>query len=310
MKKIIISLLTIIISFSIIINVNAKPNTYERTEENNYGVNKKWKITDRNKNNVLKTPYVNASEKIYDFEDVLTSSEKEELKKLVDKFIETTKMDMVIVIPNFPYSYDKMNEEYAADFYDYNDFGLNLEKYSGVLFLRNTYENDPYFNIYTFGNAQIYFSYNRLESILDDIYPNIKNNNYKDGFSTFINRMINYYKSGIPKEMTDYYVDEMGYLQKERHFHPQWLLYLATSGTITFLIMLILIKKNKMIVKVRTAEEYLEKNSVNINNRKDVFINSHTTSYTVSSSSGGGGGFSSSGGSSGGGHSSGGGRHG
>ena len=74
--------------------------------------------------------------------------------------------------------------------------------------------------------------------------------------------------------------------------------------------MLILIKKNKMVKKQYQAEQYLSKESINITNRKDIFIRSHTTSYTESSSSGSGGGSSSHSGSSGGGHSSGGGRHG
>ncbi len=50
-------------------------------------------------------------------------------------------------------------------------FGLDDEYYSGVLLLRNTYESNPYFNIYTFGEAQLYFTYERLENVLDDIYP-------------------------------------------------------------------------------------------------------------------------------------------
>ncbi|MBR2828508.1 MAG: TPM domain-containing protein [Bacilli bacterium] len=288
----------------------AKPETKNREEIDNYGVNKKWEITDRNKNNVLQTPLVDASEKIYDFEDVLTESEKEELKELVDEFIKKTNMDMAIVISNFSYVSDEENENYAADFYDYNDFGIDLKDYSGVLFLRNTYEVDPYFNIYTFGEAQIMFSYNRLESILDDIFPDIKNKNYKEGLSSFIHQMTSYYEKGIPSEMRDYYIDEMGYLQVDRKFHPSWLIYLIISTIVTAIIMGILIGKNKMVVKVKTAEEYINKNSIDINNRKDVFVSSHTSSYTTSSSSGGGGGFSSSGGSSGGGHSSGGGRHG
>lgn len=288
----------------------AKPETKNREDLENYGVNKKWEITDRNKNNVLQTPLVDASEKIYDFEDVLTESEKDELKELVDEFIKKTNMDMAIVFTNFSYTSDKENEDYAADFYDYNDFGIDLKDYSGVLFLRNTYEVDPYFNIYTFGDAQIMFSYGRLENILDDIYQNIKNKNYKEGLSSFLNQMISYYDKGTPSEMEDYYIDEMGYLQHDRRFHPSWFLYFIISTVITAIIMGILIKKNKMVVKVKTAEEYVNKNSVNINNRKDVFVSSHTSSYTTSSSSGGGGGFSSSGGSSGGGHSSGGGRHG
>ena len=53
------------------------------------------------------------------------------------------------------------------------------------------------------------------------------------------------------------------------------------------------------------------KNLSKITERSDIFLSTHTSSYTVSSSSGGGGGgHSSSSGSSGGGHSSGGGRHG
>ena len=309
MKKKILHILLVITVLFIGISVKAKPITLDRTESNNYGVNKKWEITEKNKKNVLETPYVDASEKIYDFSDALTDSEEEELKELIDDFIKKTKMDMVIVIPNFPYTNDKENEDYAADFYDYNDFGLDIDKYSGVIFLRNTYESDPYFNIYTFGDAQIYFSYNRLENILDSIYPDIKSKNYKEGFTSFINQMISYYNKGIPNEMRDYYVDEMGYLKKDRHFHPAWFLYIIISTAITGIIMAILIGKNKMVKKATTAGEYLEKGSVNINNRKDVFIRSHTSSYTTSSSSGGGG-FGSSGGSSGGGHSGGGGRHG
>lgn len=321
MKKNCLKILLLLFLLMGIGNVYAKPYTYERNESNNYGVNKKWSITENNLPNVLDTPLVDAKEKIIDFDDVLTDSEEEELTKLIKKFIEKTNMDMVIVIPNFPYSNDSENEDYAADFYDYNDYGLDFEKYSGVLFLRNHYDADPFFNIYTFGYAQLFFSYNRLENLLDDIYPDIKSENYVKGFTTFINTMIDYYDRGIPREMRNYYVDDMGYLKQsnskaypdfkyeERQFQPSWLIYLLISLGITAIIMGILIKKNKMVVKVKTAGEYLNKNSVNINNRKDVFVSSHTSSYTTSSSSGGGG-FSSHGGSSGGGHSGGGGRHG
>ena len=66
-----------------------------------------------------------------------------------------------------------------------------------------------------------------------------------------------------------------------------------------------------MILLHHAATTYLDESSIKITARKDVFITSHTTSYTQSSNSDGfGGGFSSSSGSSGGGHSSGGGRHG
>ena len=53
------------------LSLKAEVNLKERTESNNYGVNKKWKITESNINNVKSTKYVDSSEKIYDFSNVL-----------------------------------------------------------------------------------------------------------------------------------------------------------------------------------------------------------------------------------------------
>lgn len=283
--------------------------TCERLEDNNYQVHKKWKITNGNISNVKQTPCVDAKEKIYDFEGVLSDSDYEQLQNKINAFIKKTDMDLVIVIADIPYYSDSTNEEYAADFYDYNDFGIDFDRYSGVLFLRNTYDQDPYYNIYTFGDAQLYFDYNRLENILDNVYDDIHSEYYYSGFSSFIDQLENYYDRG--KALNNYTVDENGYLQEIYVFPFGWVF--ALSLGLTIIIMVVLVKKNKMIAKAYEAGEYADENSIQINNRIDQFLTTHTTSYTVSSSSGGsggGGGHHSSGGSSGGGHSSGGGRHG
>ena len=46
------------------LSLKAEVNLKERTESNNYGVNKKWKITESNINNIKSTKYVDSSEKI------------------------------------------------------------------------------------------------------------------------------------------------------------------------------------------------------------------------------------------------------
>ena len=46
---------------------------------------------------------------------------------------------------------DSEIEDYAADFYDYNDFGLNFPKYSGIILIINMNSFNRFFNIYTFG---------------------------------------------------------------------------------------------------------------------------------------------------------------
>ncbi len=307
MKKKIFLLL--ILLFTFIIKVNASTTTYDRNEKNNLGVNKKWKITYKNKSNVLNTPYVDAKEKIYDFSNIITDDEEKVLYDKMVNFIEKYNTDIVILTYDLPYSYDKQNEDFAADFYDYNDFALNNRNYSGILLFRNTYSNDPYFDIYMFGDAQLYISTNRADDILDIIYNDLHNGNYLSGFGLYISKVDSYYNLGIPSEMKDYYVDDNSYLVKK--YNLPVIPALITSIVITLVVMLILIKKNKMIKRKINTQVYL--NNVSWNKKEDIFINSHVTSYTESdsySSGGGGGGFSSSSGSSGGGHSSGGGRHG
>lgn len=327
MKRCFKVLFILIIFLFGMINCKASVVTFNRNELKNYGVNKKWKITDKNKDNIMNTKAVDASEKIYDFSDILTDSEEQDLKIKIDEFIKETNMDMVIVTDEFNYYNDEENEEYAADFYDYNDFGINFDKYSGVLLLRNTNPYDKYYNIYTFGDAQLYFSYERLEKTLDDIYsdftsPDAINSSdefaedgiieihgrYYDGMEKFINNMKTYYKSGIPSNMKNYKVNDNGYLYEE--YKVPLIPVGILSIIITIIVMFILIKKNKMVVKATNANNYYVKDSLKIISSVDSFIRSRTTSYTTSSSSSSGGGRSSSSGSSGGGHSSGGGRHG
>lgn len=306
MKKMI--LLFTIILLLIPFNANASVEVFSRNESNNYGVNKHWTINEDNLDNVLETPLVDESKKIYDFSSILTEEEKTFLLGKINDFIEKTNMDMVIVTYNLPYVSDYTNEVFAADFYDYNDFGIAFENYSGVLLFRNTYVADRYYDIYTFGDAQLYFDYDRLNVTLDNIYYDFVNDNYLSGMSRFIDDMQRYYDLGISSEYENYYIDENGFLV--RKYSPPILAALVISTVLTVGIMTILVSKNKMVKKASKADEYLINSSVKYNLREDKYQYSRTSSYRVSSSSGGGGGGGSSRGSSGGGHSSGGGRHG
>lgn len=308
MKKIVNLILLSLILFIIPYNTNALVQTFDRNESNNYGVNKHWDINNSNIDNVNNTPYVDSSKKIYDFSDILTEDEEKNLYNQINSFITSTNIDMVIVTYNLPYTVDSTNETFAADFYDYNDFGIDFDNYSGVLLFRNTYELDRYYNIYTFGNAQLYFGYDRLESTLDKIYYDFVNNNYLTGMTEFINDMSNYYLDGIDSNLEDYYVDENGFLQKK--YSPPIFIALWVSAALTAIVITILVKKNKMVKKATKADDYLITNSINYSEKLDKYEYSRTSSYRVSSSSSGGGGGGSSRGSSGGGHSSGGGRHG
>ncbi len=315
MQRKILNLTLIIVTFIsayilLPITVNAEVKTYNREELENYGVNKKWNINTNNKDNILKTYEVDSNQKIYDFSDVLTDEEEQKLTDRMYDFTEKYKIDIVILVDNYQYTQDSQNTTFATDFYDYNDFGINFEKYDGVMLFRNTYEQNPYFDAYSFGNAQLYFYDTRLSNALDYIYDDLHNESYYEGFNKFIDKMEEYYNEG---KLTDYYVDDSGFLQKQKtssYYLKMIGLSMLIALIITGIIIYILIKKNKMILKATKATVYMNKEKSKITNVQDNFVTSNTTSYVISSDTSSGGGHSSSGGSSGGGFSSGGGRHG
>ncbi len=297
MKKI----LTIVLSFVLLVTpvFASMPDGSNRTDLPNYGVNKKEaRIDTTNMDKILRVPYVDSTKKIYDYGELLNAEEKNELLNLIGSFVEHTKMEVVILTIDLPYIYDIENENYAVDFYDYNDFGLNFEHYSGVLIYRNKNEK-PYYGIYTFGDAQLYFDDSRLNNISDGVYSYYQNNEYLNGFKYIINRLTNYYDDG--KALPNYYLDDMGYIHKK--YTVPYGLALGGGAVVSIITLIVLVKKNKMIKKATEANDYLVKDSVKYNTRSDILTGSITTHYTIQhDSGGGGGGHSSRGGSSGMGH--------
>ncbi len=275
-----------IVSFFLIINVcNAEIKTYDRNNLENYGVNKDIKITNKNKDNIMNAYAVNSEQKIYDFADILSDEYEEELYDTSIDFYKNTGFELIVLTDSF-YNYsDVDNEAFVQDFYDYNDFGLDDEYYSGVVIFRNNYDGLPYYGIYTFGEAQLYFSNDRVNNILDLIFNDMKSANYKNAFNTVISELNDYYEHGISSKYKNYYIDENGMMVEK--YQPPILaaLIIATIGTI--LIIGILVSKNKMIKKATTAADYLNKNSIYYSVNEDKFINSHTTSYVRPRDTGG-----------------------
>ena len=299
MRKYLLLFLSLFIFIS---PVYASTNTKNREDFDNYGVNKKWVITDKNISNVKKTPMVDASELIYDFSDILTQEEEDALYQEFLEFKKETGFDIVFVSYDLPYSDDDENDVFTADFYDYNDFGIDNPDYDGIILFRNTWVTDRYYLASSFGKAQLYLYPERLDDITDAIYDNIHENRYPEAIRQWMSLCKEKIAEGPNK---NYFIDDMGYLHYYYRFPT--IIIIILSGVSTLIFILINVGKNNMVKKVFKAGEYINKKDLKMLESKDYFIHSHVTSYTVSSSSGGGGG--SRGGSSGGGHSSSG-RHG
>ena len=131
-------------------------------------------------------PIVDNSQKIFDYADLLTSNQEENLLKQINDYINTQKMDMIIV------TIDKNNlapTQYADDFYDFNDFGIGFDK-KGLLFLIDMQNRE--IRISTTGKAIDVYSDLSINNILDYVYDKIKSNNYYGCIEEFIDKANTY----------------------------------------------------------------------------------------------------------------------
>lgn len=279
MKKILNLLL---ISFIFIISpVYASTNTYERTEDN-YRVDSWVNVTDSNRNIILTTPSVDESEKVYDFANLLDENEEKLILNSINEFISKYDMDMVIVTIDSNPRYSA--QKFSDDFYDYNSFGKNKTR-DGVLFLIDMDTRNFY--ISTTGEAIRLYNDYRINAILDYVEPYIKDENYYEAASSFIQKSAYYANSGIPSGNVNSYINEKGdivYYKKINYFFS-----VVGSLIITAIVIAILVNKNKMIKKATNANLYFNKDLAKITEKNDRFLTTHTTSVSLSSSSGGSG---------------------
>ena len=279
MKKILNLLL---ISFIFIISpVYASTNTYERTEDN-YRVDSWVNVTDSNRNIILTTPSVDESEKVYDFANLLDENEEKLILNSINEFISKYDMDMVIVTIDSNPRYSA--QKFSDDFYDYNSFGKNKTR-DGLLFIIDLDTRNFY--ISTTGEAIRVFSDDRIESILDYSEPYMKDGSYYEAISSFVQWSSSYAKKGVPESNKNSYIDDNGNIVYYTKIN--YLLSVFISGIITFIVITILVNRNKMIKRASNANLYLDKSSLNITSRNDAFLTTHTTSVSLSSSSGGSG---------------------
>lgn len=236
--------------------VNAEVKTYERTEDN-LGIWDSINVTETNKQNILGTPKVDEAEKVYDFADLFTLDEEQQLYDKIQAYIEEFNMDMVIVTINENSKSSSM--EYADDFYDYNYFGINDSK-DGILFLIDMDTRNIY--ISTTGKAINEYNDSRIDDMLDRAHGYMISEDYYEAAEAFI--------------------EEASYKDP-----TLWIFMYIVSFLAATIPTVIFIFKNRMIRKATEASRYMEENSVNITAAKDVFITTHTSRHAKQSSSSG-----------------------
>lgn len=277
MKKIFVLFISL---FLLVLPVYASTNTYSRTTTD-LKVPKKIKYKSSMEHNVLLTPSVNANEKIYDFAELLTEEEEKQLYDKVKEFIANTNLDFAIVTINT--NVKDSTQEYADDFYDYNDFSID-----GLAFVIDM--QNRIFYISTAGKAMLYYDDYRIEYILSALDQEMYNHEYFNACNTLISQLTEYYNHGFSDNADKYVVIGTQIYRKT----PYLLLSIiavvsATIGT------LILALRNKKIKLATNSNDYFDNKSFEITKDTKEFISSNTSRVYIPPADSGGGGSSSSG---------------
>ena len=204
---------------------------------------------------------------VIDDAGLIKASDEKELDKKI-KNIQKDKFDVVILTVK---SLDgKSAQDYADDYYDNNDYGLDNEK-SGVLFLVS--KGDRKYHISTKGAGIKAFTDYGIGRIKEEIKPYLSDGDYFNACDEFLNitkDFVKAYKDGTPYDTDNPYNEEIDYVILE-----------VIALVIAFVIALISVGIMRLRMNTAkpkgTAMEHIKKGSFKLTSEKDIFMYSTVT---------------------------------
>ena len=234
------------------------------------------KLTQEQLQLALETPYVDTAVKVYDAAGLLNENEIAKLQKRIHQFINKYNVDMVVVTINHNNKVASngniATENFAMDFYEYNDFGKGVqtkEGYDGAILVIDM-ENRK-FSMLDVGKPHDKYNvaaYN-YTSYIEKMAPDLTAQNYYTAINTFIDS----YESDYEYEIT----------------FPWWKCSIF-SLILGFILLCIEKGKYKNIRKATSAANYVKEGSFRLTVKRDTFVSTHTTkTYDPPQKSSGGG---------------------
>lgn len=204
---------------------------------------------------------------VIDDAELIKASDEKELDKKI-KNIQKDKFDVVILTVK---SLDgKSAQDYADDYYDNNDYGLDNEK-SGVLFLVS--KGDRKYHISTKGAGIKAFTDYGIGRIKEEIKPYLSDGDYFDACDEFLNitkDFVKAYKDGTPYDTDNPYNEEIDYVILE-------VIALVIAFVIALISVGIMGLRMNTAKPKGTAMEYIKKGSFKLTSEKDIFMYSTVT---------------------------------
>lgn len=188
----------------------------------------------------------------------------------------SNKYEMDIVIVTTDDVEGKSSRDYADDFFDYKGYGLGNDN-SGILMLINMEDREVYLS--TSGKGVNYFTDNRIESILDDVYYHLGDGDYFKGAEAFLSSTERFLESGIPSNQ--YTVDENGNkIETSEDIAGRIGMSILIALVVSSVVCGIVVFSYRKPAAV-AEESYIDRSSIKFTKRSDRFITSHTTSRKI-----------------------------
>ena len=230
---------------------------------------------------------------VIDDANILSAAEELMLESKISLLRVKHNYDIVIVTN--PTTNGQSAMDYADDYYDYNGYGYGRNR-DGMLFLITFNDNEGYRTYWTSttGCGIDAFTDYGIDLLGDEIRPYLLDGDYYRAFDKYLDlcdEFLEEYEKGTPYDYN----------------HPRYSKeakggVIGASGIVGAIISFITVgtmrSKLSNTRKASKENQYYNWGDVDMRNRSDIFLYSHTVSHRIQRSSGGGGGGGGGGGSS------------
>ncbi len=230
------------------------------------------------------------AQRVYDYADVLTSSEEAKLEELIAKRETQTGCDIVLVIINEPlreyaanyadhYGYlseDEYVMVYADNFYDEKGFGYNKPYGDCSIFVDNWDRSDSSYGyaynwLLTSGRVESKFSDSMIRSVMDDVNERVNDDPY-EAYKSYVNNM---------------YSIMSGHKLAGTNIPFFVIVVIALIAAVVYLLVHLSANKGR---RTTVGNTYVNGSRPRMNQVSDIFITKNVTKRRIQTSSGGGGG--------------------
>ena len=218
--------------------------------------------------------------RVVDNAELLTSTERRELTKLLDEISQRHQADVVVVTTDSLLG--KTPRAFADDFYDENGYGYG-PNYDGVLLLVSMEDRDWYISTCGFGITA--FTDAGIEYISEQFLSDLSNGWYADAFTVFAQQcdaFLTQARAGDPYDVHN--------LPKEPFSFVFWAVVSLVIGLVVALIYTAILKGQLKTVRPRwEASEYVRQGSLDITTAHELFLYRNVTRRAKPKDSGSGG---------------------